>query len=345
MMNSKKLSVIVPLYNAGDAFIACMDSLITQTYPNLEIIIINDGSSDHSPAIAQRYADIHPHVRLIHQHNQGCSVARNRAMEIARGEYIAFVDADDVVYPEMYDVLMKMAVQDQLDVVQCNADWFDVRTERSSCAIPADRLATTGVLTGPEWLRKALASYRWTHVVWMGIYRRELLERHSLTFISGLYHEDIPWTTEVLFNARRVRYTQQPLYRYSIHDQSLSRSSRSGEKHLIYQRHYMHITRLLEKLNQDYAGQITIHPEFRNQITREALRVCRSVRKERCEQTKRQIVSEIIASGTHLRMLRNARSLKLYYQAVLWIVRLYSQRGRKGRERSMARARRLLSFK
>lgn len=345
MMNSKKLSVIVPLYNAGDAFIDCMDSLITQTYPHLEIIIVNDGSSDNSPAIAQRYADIHPHVRLIHQRNQGCSAARNRAMEIAQGEYIAFVDADDVVYPGMYELLMKMAEQDQLDVVQCNADWFDVRTGHCSRAIPVKRLATTGVLSGPEWLRKALASYRWTHVVWMGIYRRELLERHSLNFISGLYHEDIPWTTEVLFNARRVRYTQQPLYRYSIHDQSLSRSTRSGEKHLIYQRHYIRITRLLEKLNQGYAHQITIYPEFRNQIAREALRVCRSVRKETCEQTKQQIISEFIASGTHRRMLRNARSLKLCYQALLWMARLYFWRGVKGQERGFARARRLLSFK
>lgn len=345
MMDSKKLSVIVPLYNAGDAFITCMDSLITQTYPNLEIIIVNDGSSDHSPAIAQRYADTYPHVTLIHQRNQGCSVARNRAMDIAQGEYIAFVDADDSVYPDMYTVLMKMAADEDLDVVQCNADWFDLRTGRCSSAIPVSRLASTTVLTGPEWLRQGLASYRWTHVVWMGIYRRELIERHSLKFISGLYHEDIPWTTEVLFNARRVRYTQQALYRYTLHDQSISRTSRSGENHLIYQRHYIRITRLLETLNQRYAQQIRIYPQFRSQITREALRVCRSVRKERCEQTRQQIVSEIIASGTHRRMLRNARSLKLGYQALLWMVRLYVWRGRNVHERKIARARRLLSFK
>lgn len=345
MMDSIKLSVIVPLYNAGDAFIACMDSLLAQTYRNIEIIIINDGSSDHSPQIAQRYADNYAHITLIHQSNQGCSVARNRAMDIARGEYIAFVDADDVVYPDMYTVLMKMAIEDNLDVAQCNAVWCDVRTGHCSSAIPAVRLASTGVLSGAQWLRKALASYRWTHVVWMGIYRRALIERLNLQFIPGLYHEDIPWSTELLFNAQRVRYTQQPLYRYSLHDQSISRSSRSGEKHLIYQRHYIRITRLLEKLNEDYAGKITIYPQFRQQITREALRVCRSVRKETCEQTKQQIVSEILTSGTHWRMLRNARSLKLGYQALLWIVRLYIWRGMQGRERGIARARRLLSFK
>ncbi len=345
MTDSVKLSVIVPLYNAGDAFTACMDSLIAQTCSNLEIIIINDGSSDNSPDIARYYANNYPHITLIHQPNQGCSAARNRALRIARGEYVAFVDADDIVYPEMYDVLIKMATDDNLDVAQCNADWFNVRTGSCSCGIPAGRLASTEVLSGPQWLRKGLASYRWTHVVWMGIYRRALLESLNLQFIPGLYHEDIPWTTEVLFNARRVRYTQRSLYRYSIHDQSISHTPRSGEKHLIYQRHYIRITRLLEKLNQDYAHKITIYPEFRSQITREALRVCRSVRKEPCEQTKQQIISEIIASGTHTRMLCNARSVKLWYQALLWVVRLYAWRARKAHERGVARARRLLSFK
>lgn len=96
MKNSKtKVSIIVPLYNAGADFNACMASLIAQTWSALEIIIVNDGSTDHSVEIAKHYAEHYPHVRLLHQANAGASVARNLGLQAATGDYVAFVDADD----------------------------------------------------------------------------------------------------------------------------------------------------------------------------------------------------------------------------------------------------------
>lgn len=344
MNDSRKLSIIMPLYNAGNEFIVCMDSLLAQTWRDLEIIIVNDGSTDNSGELAQRYADAYPHVHLIHQSNGGASVARNRGMEVASGDYVAFVDADDIVYPMMYETLMNMALKDSLDVAQCNADWCDRRTGDTWLSIPTERLRSTGVLSGPQWLRRALASKRWTHVVWMGVYRRELINQLNLKFIPGLHHQDIIWSTEFMYNARRARYIEQPLYKYFLHEQSVSRLKRRGGKNVAYQRHYIKITQLLEKMNRDYAGKITLYPEFHQQITREALRVCHAVRKEPSPSARQAMIREIIESGTHLRMLRNVRSPQMGYQVALWLARLWNIR--QGGRRAMARAmrRRLASF-
>ncbi|MBN6045559.1 glycosyltransferase [Citrobacter sp. ku-bf4] len=327
MMNSaNRLSVIIPLYNAGNDFKACMESLIAQTWTALEIIIVNDGSTDNSVDIAKYYADNYPHIRLLHQANAGASVARNRGMEVATGKYIAFVDADDLVYPHMYETLMTMALEDDLDVAQCNADWSERDTGVTWQSIPTDRIRSTGVLTGPDWLRMALSSRRWTHVVWMGVYRRDVVEKNNIRFIPGLHHQDIVWTTEFMFNALRARYTEACLYKYFLHNNSVSRLKRQGNKNLNYQRHYIKITRLLEKLNRNYADRITIYPEFHQQITYEALRVCHSVRKEADIMTRQRMIAEIFTSGMYKRMIMNVRSAKVAYQALLWSVRLYQWR-------------------
>lgn len=314
-----------------------MESLIAQTWNDLEIIIVNDGSTDGSVEIAQSYVDTYPHVRLLHQANAGASVARNRGLAAATGEYIAFVDADDLVYPEMYATLMKMMLEDNLDVAQCNSDWSYRETGQSWQSIPPERVRSTGVLTGPEWLRMALKSRRWTHVVWMGIYRREVIVKNNITFIPGLHHQDIVWTTEFMFNAERARYTEQSLYKYFLHDNSVSRLKRQGDKNLNYQRHYIKITRLLDKLNREYAGRITIYPEFHDQVIYEALRVCHCVRKEPDAATRKRMIAEIYTSGMYQRMVTNVRGVKLAYQVLLWSFRLWQWRDKTQSQRRVAR--------
>ncbi|PIF24101.1 glycosyltransferase [Candidatus Pantoea floridensis] len=320
------LSLIIPMFNAGSDFTVCMQALLAQTLSDMEIIVVDDGSTDGSGERADAYAQQHHHVRVVHQANGGVSRARNAGLAVARGKYVSFPDADDTMDPAMYQTLVEMAERDNLDVAQCNAEWFFKASQQVKPLIPRDRLTSTGVLSGPEWLNKALQTRRYMHVVWLGIYRRELIEQLQLYFEPGLHHQDIPWTTELMLNAKRVRYTDQIFYRYHMHDASISNRKRTGQRNVEYQRHYLKIARLLEEINVRYRDKVKIYPSFHAQITHEALSVCHCIRREPEESARLAMIEDLFATQTHKRMLRNARGLRQWYQLLLWLSRIYRWR-------------------
>ncbi len=324
--SSPLLTLIIPMFNAGGDFAACMQSLLAQTLTSLEIIIVDDGSTDGSGERADAYAQQHPHVRVIHQANGGVSRARNAGLAVARGKYVSFPDADDTMDPAMYQTLVEMAERDNLDAAQCNAEWFFKASQQVKPLIPLDRLTSTGVLSGPEWLNKALKTHRYMHVVWLGIYRREVIEQLNLNFEPGLHHQDIPWTTEFMLNAQRVRYTDKVLYCYYMHDASISNRKRTGQRNVEYQRHYLKIVRLLEEINARYRHKVKIYPAFHYQITHEALSVCHCIRREPEESARQAMIADLFATQTHKRMLRNARGVQQWYQLLLWLSRIYRWR-------------------
>ena len=323
-----RLSAIIPLYNAGEMFRNFMDSLVAQTLTSLEIIIVNDGSTDGSDLIAQEYAEKYSHITVISQPNGGVSLARNTGLAAAKGRYVTFPDADDILNPDMYQTLIDMCEQDDLDVAQCNGERYFVGTKKVKPIIPADRLSSTPVLDGATWLKTALATNRYLHVVWLGVYRLALIKKHQLYFEPGLHHQDIPWTTEFMFNAQRVRYTQTVLYRYYIHGLSISNQKRTGMKNVEYQRHYLKIAKMLDDLNRRYKDRVKIYAEFPRQVTREALTVCHSVRREPDPAAQKAMIEDIYTSGTRQIMLRNARGIKQWWQLLLWLKRLHTLRKR-----------------
>ncbi len=316
------LSVIVPVYNAGALFSPFMTSLLAQTFKDLEIILVNDGSTDGSGEQADKYAQTNRHITVIHQNNGGVSRARNVGLQVAQGKYVTFPDADDILDPELYSTLIRLAVADDLDAVQCNARRVSSSTDTGRIILPLNRLRSTHVMDGCEWLNKALKTRRYLHVVWLGIYRSSLIKQIGLQFVPGLHHQDIPWTTEFMLNARRVRYTEQTLYRYLIHQQSVSNRRRTGRAGVTYQRHYLIICRLLEKINQRYPDKAKLYRPLHWQITREALSVCHAIRREPNEVAKQVMIADIWRTQTPLRMLRNARGIKQWYQLLLWLARL-----------------------
>ena len=126
-MNKGKISVIVAIYNVEQYLHKCIDSILAQTYENLEIILVDDGSPDKSGAICDEYAQKDSRVKVIHKQNGGQSTARNAALDIATGEYIGFVDGDDWIEPEMYQTMYSTMVNEGADIVQCG--WYIVEQD------------------------------------------------------------------------------------------------------------------------------------------------------------------------------------------------------------------------
>ncbi|WP_421507831.1 glycosyltransferase [Erwinia rhapontici] len=322
MPPSPLLSIVVPLYNAGPLFDPFMQSLMAQTFEDLEIIIVNDGSTDGSGERAEHYARQAAHISVIHQENGGVSRARNTGMNHIKGKYVTFPDADDILEPELYRTLMAMAMADDLDAAQCNARRISMLDSQGEILIPPRRLRSTQVISGDRWLGRALKTRRYLHVVWLGIYRVSLIRQLNLQFVPGLHHQDILWTTEFMLNARRVRYIDRALYRYLIHGESISNRPRTGQSNVEYQRHYLKICQRLEEMNQQYRDSVNIYRSFHAQIFREALIVCHAIRRETNEVARQAIIADFYATDTPRRMRRNARGLKQRYHLLLWLGRL-----------------------
>lgn len=208
------LTVVLPVYNVARYLPVCLDSLAGQTRPIDEIIAVDDGSTDDSPRILADYAERLPQMRVIRQANSGHSEARNTGIRNARGRYIAFVDSDDFMAPTMFETLLETAVADDLDMVVCNANFHHEGREPDQPIYASE--ATTGVLSGRDWLRGLLQRGRLLHMVWMHLYRRDFIVRQALTFIPRIIHEDVLWTTEALLAANRMRYLAAPLYQYRV---------------------------------------------------------------------------------------------------------------------------------
>jgi len=204
----------MPVYNVAAYLPACLDSLAAQMLAPEEIIAVDDGSTDACPQILADYAQRMPNLRVIRQDNGGLSAARNTGLAAARGRYLAFVDSDDFVEPDMYRQLLALAESDDLDMALTNA-WYHFEGRAPERPIYAD-VADSGPLAGREWLRQRLKGGRLLHMVWLHLYRRDFIEANGFRFVPRLIHEDVTWTTRALLHAKRVRYVPAPLYHYRI---------------------------------------------------------------------------------------------------------------------------------
>ena len=222
----KLVSVIIPVYNVEKYLRRCLDSVVSQTYANLEIIIVNDGSPDGSQAIIDQYAARDARIRTRVQENRTIGMARNAGMDMARGDYLAFVDSDDYLEPEAIAVMLDNALDTGADIVAANNRVLDGEL-RCSRAI-GDRPLTREETRDPAWRFVYFIAPAYGITAWGKLYRHSFIKETGIRFESNhrISGEDILFNLLLFTHNPQLSLLNQHVYVYCLNEGSITHSYR-----------------------------------------------------------------------------------------------------------------------
>lgn len=204
-----KISVIVPVYNVEEYLDKCIESLIGQTYKNLEIILVDDGSEDKSGEICDSWKYKDSRIKVIHKKNGGLSDARNAGMDIATGDYIGFIDSDDYINKRMYEILLNNMNDYNSDISVCSIEKVYETNEIYNSVITNKNIS---IFTAEEALRDLIEEGILKQTVWNKLYKKSVIE--NIRFEFGKIHEDEFWSYQVFGKSSKIVYTDEKMYYY-----------------------------------------------------------------------------------------------------------------------------------
>ena len=209
------ISVIVPVYNVEEYLEECLESIKRQTYTDIEVILVNDGSIDRSKEICERYCEKDSRFKLVSQENKGQSVARNLGMAESKGEFISFVDSDDVLKEDMLDQLMKQMTSEDIDIVEC---WYTNEKQELELSIPKN---VKTIFQGDS--KEALVSLCKDNIVRLNavakLFRRQVIV--NFPFLEGLFYEDVYGGIGILKHIRKMVKINYIGYYYRVRQGSI----------------------------------------------------------------------------------------------------------------------------
>lgn len=228
---SPLVSVIVPVFNGEQFLPRCLDSIFAQTMPDLEVIVVNDGSTDGTASILADYAARHQRLVVMEQVNAGQGAARNRALERARGEFVLFVDADDFIERVTLQVTTERALEDESDLV--HFDWKLIR------AHPDHNGKFDYSHIDPFWHHRTLVGAECEQLFAMhsyfsvtNLYRRSFLNTHDIRYETGQIYEDNPFLAQVFTRAELVSLVHSPLYAVQVNAGSSTKTGTDTDRHM-----------------------------------------------------------------------------------------------------------------
>ena len=211
-----KVSIIVPIYNTSKYLKQCITSITNQTYKNIEIILINDGSTDDSNKICDNFKKNDIRIKVLHQKNKGLSYTRNKGIELSTGQYITFIDSDDYVESTYIEKLVKKIKESDADIVQCDFKYVGecntLKRKRN--------IVSFSKFTGHKKIKQLLLNDIVETMAWGKIYKKELFD--NIKYPEKKYYEDLYTTYKLIDKAKNIVVINEQLYMYRITDNSIT---------------------------------------------------------------------------------------------------------------------------
>lgn len=233
------ISIIIPIYNVETYLAECLDSIYKLNIKDMEVILIDDGSTDESYKIARTYAEKYlDKTILIQKENGGLSSVRNFGIHIARKKYIAFIDSDDFIDCEKFEKLLKEGSEKDLDVIAGNLMYYkDGKTGEP--LFRSEHIRNCGVVTGTEFFHNSFKKPKcFREEVVASFYKTDFLRKNNLFFTEGILHEDSEFTPKVLLKAEKIEYLDYPFYYYRQRSGSImskvTEKSNTSLEHICY---------------------------------------------------------------------------------------------------------------
>ncbi len=284
-----KLTVIIPVHNVEQYLERCLRSVLSQTLQDMEVICIDDASGDNSPIILEKFRKIDPRIKVIRVKKTGQGDIRNMGIDMARGMFTGFVDADDHIHPRMFEKLYSAAMRHNSHIAFCHTCCFRRGKQVPYAYFDREQEALTRHHnTGEPITASAISTYLpyITTVCWNKIYRTSFLRAHHIRFASGVLHEDVPFFFKAILNARSIVPVREGLYFYSAAREGSSTHQRMHQDDTL--------PRILDQTRKELATQLkdpAINRQFNLFVTWQLLSYIHGVmhQKRISRQKKRQL--------------------------------------------------------
>ena len=309
------ISVIIPVYGVEKYLPKCIESLLQQTYKNIEFILVDDGSPDSCGKICDFYAEKNEQIVVIHQENHGVSAARNAGLKIAKGDYIGFVDPDDWIASDMYQMMYLGLQKSRADIAICGYDYYDEQGYLDE--------SRRYVVRENEVVTQKEVMYRFSdmpptirHGVWNKLFKRDLL--HNQKFKEGLHSsEDVLFLTEYVRKIKSAIIIHQPYYKNLVRQGSATHGGLKIESLAdSFTAHY-----------QMYTDAVNLYPELRNHSLAFLLDVCAlkykeaKKRKENLKDEEKRLIELYLKEMKHFikkQAIKGILNPEIYWKTRIW---------------------------
>lgn len=222
-MDQPLISVIVPIYKVEKYLDRCVESIVNQTYKNLEIILVDDGSPDKCPQMCEGWAEKDNRIKVVHKENGGLSDARNAGMPFATGEIVSFIDSDDWIELDMFEIMLNRMQSDKSDMVSCGVKWVEEDGRLIRDVTSEDEVLDTMIA-----MKELINDNKLKQHVWNKIYKYDLIK--DIPFEKGKYHEDVFWSYQIIGRAKKVSIINKSFYNYVQRSNSIMGESYSAKR-------------------------------------------------------------------------------------------------------------------